>query len=183
MTDIIVQQGGTNVVVGAPATTKVVVQQGGSVGVTVAPGVRTAVIEQPVAIAVEHGIQGIPGPPGADGGSALVRVAASDLGGHRVVRAVDATLVEYADCSNPLHGDDTLGVTDGAALAGSAINVRTSGELFFNGWAWMAGEQVYLGNNGILTQVPPADGFVQVIGFAQDPTTIFIGVQAPIYFE
>lgn len=131
-----------------------------------------------------------PGPqgaPGLAGGSSLPRVASSVLGGHRLVRSIDENSVAYADVTNPTHGDDTLGLTLGAAGVGEAVNVQRAGAVEFNGWNWEPGDLVFLGFNGLPTQVvpEPVDGaaFLQPIGYAESPTVLHLSIDPPIYFE
>lgn len=135
-------------------------------------------------VTVKQIVQGPQGPPGASGGLTDIRTADGILGGHRVVRSVDALRVGYADATNAAHGDDTIGMTTGAALDGATVEVQRTGTLTFNGWSWTAGEPVYLTGNGLLTQTPPDDShaFLQVVGHAESPTSVFINIEPPIYY-
>lgn len=130
---------------------------------------------------------GVQGSPGAPGGTSQARVAASALGGHRLVRSTSAAAVDYATATNASHGDDTLGMTLGAADEGQLVNVQRSGPVSFNGWTWTPGEPVFLGANGLPTQTPLdlVDGatFIQVVGHAEDATTLYLAIEPPIYFE
>lgn len=146
--------------------------QGTAVGV-VRQQTRTVAVAAP----------GPQGPAGPAGGAVIERTANAALGGHRVVRSIGVALVDYASSDNPVHGDDTLGLTITAAQAGASVDVLRNGAVTFNGWAWSAGEPVFLAVNGGLTQVPPSEGFVQVIGHAESPTTLFLDIQPPMYFD
>lgn len=145
------------------------------------PDQRTAatVDRRPAVVGVSS--PGVQGRAGQDGGTTEARIAATDLGGHRIVRSTSGTAVGYADCTNAAHGDDTLGMTIGAALAGDAVQVQARGPVSFNGWAWTPGEPVFLGASGQPTQAPPAGAFEQVIGYAEDATTIHLRIAQPIY--
>lgn len=126
-----------------------------------------------------------PGPqgtPGAAGGTYETRTASETLGGHRIVRSTGADTVGYASSDNPDHGDDTQGMTMGAATSGATVNVQRVGSVTHSGWAWTPGEPVFLGTNGLPTQTPPSDGFVQVIGHAEAADTLFLSIEPPIYF-
>lgn len=116
----------------------------------------------------------------------VVRRAAGALGGHRIVRSAGVDLVEYASAADPQHGDDTLGITTGAAGDGLEVVVRTRGPLQFDGWSWTPLEPLYLALDGGMTQAPPdpVDGavFSQVVGHAESSTTVFLSLQPPIYF-
>ncbi len=113
----------------------------------------------------------------------ILRTAGAVLGGHRIVRSTGALTVDYASSDDILHGDDTLGMTTGAADMGANVTVQRIGPLSFDGWAWTAGEPVFLGLNGLPTQTPPESGFIQVIGHAENATTLYLQLQAPIYYE
>jgi hypothetical protein len=194
VTDVIVEQGSTNVVVGPDKTTLVrtavaatrVVQRDGANLAAVVPvqpiALRVGAADQ-VTRTLNVGTPGPAGPPGPSGSNATQRMAAAALGGHRLVRVLADGSVDYVDSLNPLHGDDTLGVTTGAAEAGALATVQTSGALTEPSWAWMPGEPVFAGTNGSLTQAPPAAGFVQVVGFAATSTSLVIALQGPLYFE
>lgn len=129
-----------------------------------------------------------PGPQGArgaPGGTSEARVAATTLGGHRMVRAESDGRVGYASSDIATHGDDTLGLTLGAALAGEAIDVQYRGVVTHAGWSWAPGEPVFLGRDGMPTQsVPDAglgDAFIQVVGFAETATSLHLQIDSPIY--
>lgn len=139
-----------------------------------------------VVAAGPQGPEGPAGPPGPAGGNVLALPAATVLGGHRVVRSTGDGRCGYASAANPLHGDDVLGVTLGAASAGADANVQVAGEIVEPSWAWVPQEPVFLGLDGQLTQTPPDDpdaAFVLVIGFATAPTRLMLRIEAPIYFE
>jgi hypothetical protein len=146
------------------------------------PGVTEVEVDPNALSVVEVQTQGTQGPPGVSAQDDITRTAAEILGGHRVVRAVSATHCEYADQSNPLHGDDTLGVTLNAAALGDLVTIRTEGSLTHAGWSWTAGLPVFLSTLGGLTQVEPSSGCIQVIGFAEAADTLFIDPQPAIYY-
>jgi hypothetical protein len=125
-----------------------------------------------------RGPQGLPGEAGAE---FLLRFAVGAIGGHRVVRSLNSTQVGYADNTNPLHGDDTLGMTRGAAVDGASVEVQRTGTITFGGWGFTPGETVFLAANGLLTQVAPQAGFIQQIGYAEDVTTLFLSIEPPIF--
>jgi hypothetical protein len=91
--------------------------------------------------------------------------------------------VGYASSDNPLHGDDTQGMTLGAAGMGETVNIQRVGSVTFNGWSWTQGEPIFLGLNGMPTQALPNNGFAQVVGHAEATDTIYLQLEPPIYFE
>jgi hypothetical protein len=115
------------------------------------------------------------GPKGAKG----------DPGGtseDRIARSTGAGSCGYASADNPLHGDDTIGLTTGAASAGDTVSVQRFGPISFNGWDWTPGNAVYLANNGLMTQTPPDSGFLQIVGHAESPTSLFLSLNPCIRF-
>ncbi|CDF86325.1 conserved hypothetical protein [Pseudomonas knackmussii B13] len=137
-------------------------------------------------LVVTAGEQGPPGPqgnPGPAGGSALQKVAAVPLSGHRLVFSPDGVAVDYADCGALDSRSNTLGLTLGAADAGAPVNIQRSGEVMFEGWAWSSGP-VFLGHAGQVTQSLPQDAaFSLVVGFAMNATTLFLDMGVAITLE
>lgn len=132
---------------------------------------------------VEVSSPGPQGTAGTPGGTAEARIASEVLGGHRIVRSTSATGAGYADPFNPQHGDDTLGLTLGAAALDAEVQVQRIGPVTHDGWAWTPGEPVFLGAAGVPTQVPPGGAFEQVIGYAESATTLNLRIEPPVYAE
>lgn len=130
-------------------------------------------------------LKGADGAPGAGGGS-VTKNAVSGVGGHRLVRSDGAAGVSYVSADTEDHGDNVLGITNGAAGAGSPVVVITDGEITEPSWNWTAGETLFAGLNGLMTQVEPelADGyaFSLVVGYAVSPTVVRVRIETPIYF-
>lgn len=192
--NVVVQQSGTQAVapsnpttvsVQSFAATVVSLQQSAQVvvGGTQAPQVVVNDQSQRIVTTGQQGPRGVQGVPGPAGGVSELRTASEGLGGHRIVRSTGAGTVGYASNANPLHGDDTIGMSANAAVAGQDVAVITAGALTFNGWAWTPGKPVYLAADGLLTQTADMDtaAFVQVIGHASDAQTVFVAIEPPVY--
>lgn len=135
-------------------------------------------VQGPKGPAGNDGAQGIPGPAGA---ANITKVLTQALGGHRLVRSAGGA-IGYVDPGDPTHGDDTLGITASAGAAGDTVAIVTFGPIDFNGWAWTPDEPVFAAANGGLTQTPDSSAaFLQIIGHAQSPTTLFVSIAQPIY--
>lgn len=124
------------------------------------------------------------GPAGRPGPSAetVERVAASAIGGHRLVCLIADTLV-YASPANLGHVNRLIGLTMNAAGTGDLVVIRISGEITEPSWVWAVDQPIYLGANGFLTQVAPTKStaaYTQVIGFAVTADRIFIHLSSPI---
>lgn len=138
-------------------------------------------LEQPAALLVDQGGQGMAGPPGPDGASALQSTAGETLSALRAVYEMEGQ-VYYLDYRAGDHIDLLLGITLTAAGSGSPINVQRSGVIDDDGWSWTHG-RIWLGADGALTQIPPADGYDVLIGSAVSATRIIINIQDPIKLE
>lgn len=128
------------------------------------------------------GPPGVMGPKGDPGGTTLRRIAARDMSGHRFVFPSASGLVDYASCTNLAHALMVLGMTQGAAVAGTPVDVQITDELTEPGWNWTPGP-VFLGVDGLMTQVQPQApdaAFSLVVGQALTPNTIFIKLGIPI---
>lgn len=187
MKTFVIQTVPTTVVVGKTATTVVdqptpAIQRVNTTSIEV-------VVDRATRQVISTGQQGLPGPQGEKGdtgtagGTSEQRTAATALGGHRMVRAESDGRVGYASNDNPLHGDDTIGMTLGAALVGDPIEVQYHGVVAHTGWAWIPGEPVFLGRDGMPTQAASAagDAFVQLIGFAETATSLHLQIDSSIY--
>lgn len=133
-------------------------------------------------VAVEVGIPGPPGPQGPPGASApeTVAVGAVIVGRH-VVAVVDG-LAYHASNDDPQRCRNALGVSLGAqTVIGQPVQIQSSGPLSEPSWNWAPGP-VYLGQNGQLTQTPPATPglFLKEIGIAKAPDTLFVRVMHEI---
>lgn len=127
--------------------------------------------------------RGAPGPVGPAGGSALTRTAATTLSGHRMVYAVDSASVATASAGDLAHFSQALGLTLGAATAGSDINIQRSGQVAYEGWSFTPGP-VLLGLDGALVQtLAPGSLYSLIIGFAVDATTLYLDIGSPIILE
>lgn len=136
-------------------------------------------IEQPLVEVRPVGARGPQGPKGDPGDGATPRIAvtklaAAALSGHRLVRCVSATQVNYADAGTADHADDVLGMTLGAAAMGATVDVLCEGEATEPSWSWAPLEAIYLGAAGALTQTPPSapSAFSLPIGYALSATTL-----------
>lgn len=107
----------------------------------------------------------------------VVVVSTIPLGGHRVV-TIHGT---YADCTDLTHAEAVVGVSAQAVAAGGEVMVQRAGVMSESGWSWTPGAAVYLGEEGLLRQTPPPEGFLMVIGIAASATSILIDIQPAIH--
>lgn len=156
--------------------------------VTFRSGQQIAIEKQDVQVVVRgvvgpsgpQGIQGVQGEPGEGGiGGTINLTAAAIVSGHRVIATDENGEAIYADKGTPSHVGRVLGISMNAATVGASVAVKTFGEFSEPTWAWNAGEPIYLGANGVLTQTPPLAGILLEVAFALTSTSIFVSIKQP----
>jgi hypothetical protein len=80
--------------------------------------------------------------------------AAADLSGHRVLIYSNGS-VGYADNLTASHAYLVIGISQSAAMSGAPVDIYNRAIVTESGWSWTAGQPVFCGANGLLTQVPP----------------------------
>ena len=115
-------------------------------------------------------------------GAAIEVTAIVAIGGHRVViREGDSA--SYATNENLQHGMKVLGITENASDAGGTLSVIRSGKVSEPTWSFDVSKPVFLGVNGLLTQVPPTfpeAAFSLIVGFPLSATEIFVSLREPL---
>lgn len=108
----------------------------------------------------------------------IVRFTADTaLGGNRVVK-LTATGCAYAD--NSIDYNNVLGFTTKAVSMGETATIINSGELSgFTGL--LIGMPIYLGTNGVHTQIPAEIGVHQQVGIAKSETVILVQLSQAIF--
>lgn len=119
-------------------------------------------------------------PGGGSLGLAFDAIAGEAIGGHRGVILDAAGLAFYADQSNPAHMGLVAGISQGAAVLSDPVSIMVKGRLIEPTWNWTPFLPVFLGLNGLLTQVPPITGFLLVVGTAFDATSLFVNPSQPL---
>ena len=133
-------------------------------------------------IVVQPASVGLQGPPGEVADLlATGYIAGEPLGGQRVVIVWIDGLLYYADATNLAHFNRVLGITVGAIENGASGSVRIGGFMTEPTWNWQPDKFIYLGTNGLLTQNPPATGFLLEIGQPINPTKILVDIKFPLF--
>jgi hypothetical protein len=109
-------------------------------------------------------------------------VASAALSGHRAIALVGGVAV-YADCTVADHAYLTIGVSKDAVLAGSNLLVFNRQSIEDPIWNWVAGQPVFLGQGGLLTQSAPISPalFVLEVGIAISAYRLDVDVRRPIF--
>ncbi len=132
-------------------------------------------------VSVIHEASGPAGPAGPPGDETTSDYDAGEaIGGQRVVMLAADGLLYYADRSEPTHFNRVLGITAGAVGLGGSPTVRFHGIMTEPTWAWDLTKFIYLGTNGLLTQIPPAAGFLLQMGWPLSPTSMMVDIKLPI---
>jgi len=137
-------------------------------------------------VVLEVAVQGPPGvrgPIGPAGGAAFEREAGVPLSALTVVWEDVDGKVYPADYRNDTHVFSLLGIATNAAQAGGSVGVQRGGVLEDSFWSLTQQQRVYLGANGAVTQTPPEDGFLILVGMAVSPTGVVFQFTDPIDLE
>lgn len=180
-----VMRAASQVVVMLPPASPLIVENAAQKTIQV-PTDKTVTVTRQARLPLDIITPGPPGPP-AEPYQPEQLVASETLGGHRLVRSHGSNAVGYANASDPTHGDDTRGLTLGAAVLGDLVTVQRAGPVTFSGWTWMPGAVVFHGIDSQPTQNAPTQAagyaFAQAIGHATAADALYLSIEPPLYFE
>lgn len=134
------------------------------------PGLSAEIGGEP--IVVELVAVGIPGRDGADGSGVLTAIAGHALSGHRAVRHDSEGLLVHADQGSGV-GALVVGVSEGAAAEGALAIAQCVGPITEPSWDWAEG-CIFLGADGLLTQVAPSTGYLVLVGYSAGPNQMVV---------
>lgn len=122
-------------------------------------------IPGPAQINVTMTSTGPRGATGAPGGSSVTYPAGEVLAAGRVV-IIDGGEAFYFQPSDATHQGRAYGVTLSAAALGANVSIQISGEVEHAAFTFGADAALYVYNNGIIVDTPPAATLVQGAGVA-----------------
>ena len=93
--------------------------------------------------------------------------------------AIVAGTAVHADNTNAAHTGRLRGVFRATKANGEVAQLQVFGPMRNAAWNWTPEQPVYLGSAGALTQSRPASGFVQVVGWADTATQLFVNPREP----
>lgn len=128
-------------------------------------------------------IQGPPGPPGA--GSGFTTTAGETIAAYDAVY-VENDLAFLASNDDNLHFLSFAGLAAVGASITDPIDIITSGLAVNPAWSWIANQEVFLGTNGQLTQIPPtpiSSNYRIVVGEVVAPDRLIVRISEPILFD
>lgn len=135
-------------------------------------------------VGVDVGPAGPTGPVGATGpagdGSTFPSTATQLTAIGNALRAAGANSCARADSSDVADAGLVIGIATNDAAVSETVQVRAAGYMTHGSWTWTAGQQIFVGVDGVLTQVAPTSGFCQTIALAVTSTTILVRLNSPI---
>jgi len=109
-------------------------------------------------------------------GSTL-RLAAGEAIGLGEIVYQQANKSAYRASANNPNTREILGISAQSVLPGALFEVVYRGTLSNPAWSWIAGQVIYAGMNGALTQTRPITGYLAEVGHAVSADTILIDVE------
>lgn len=106
--------------------------------------------------------------------------AGENISALRVLRNGNDNQLYIASCSNLDHQFRIVGISYTAASTGNTIYFITDGEMEDVVWNWDTSKGIYLGENGVLTQNPPASGFYFQVATPITNTKISVSLKQSI---
>ena len=113
---------------------------------------------------------------GSSSSSTVVRITAQAISGHSVVGIDQAGLAIVASSDTPTV--QPIGISTGAAASGQPVTIQLTGEVLEPSWNWDVTKPVFMGLNGVLTQVPPSTGVVVTVGYPTKPTGLLLDLDS-----
>ena len=123
----------------------------------------------------------IPGPVGPSGESFLFYSAAVNISGNQIVTFNDSGLIIQANNTIHTHANKVIGMAVGSTLIGDQVKIRPNGVITEPGWNWTLDIPIFLGTNGLATQIEPITGFSLILGFPITSTSMMLHIQEPIF--
>lgn len=123
------------------------------------------------------------GVPGTLEAATLVKRIDSPLsvGGHRVLSINANGGIVYASSDDQsMAPRSVFGVTLGAAVAGGHVDVLIYGEIVESTWNFDVQLPIFLGSNGVMTQIPPASGWSIILGQPTSTNSMLFNPREPI---
>lgn len=128
-----------------------------------------------------QGPRGVRGETGPAGGTGFIRLASAALSAQKMVWEDELGYVRELGYTDADHIDLMCGITvTAASSSGQEVEVRRAGPVDLTGTSFTPG-RVYLGAGGGLTQTPPDDGYLVVVGYAVSQTRLYLSFTDNIF--
>ncbi len=123
--------------------------------------------------------QGPPGPPGPGGVTSLP--LGETASAYRIVYAGLDGFIYLASNDDVLTSESVRGITIQAGNEGDYVNVIALGEVENSSWNWSGNQNLYLGVDGVVTNVAPVSGYSLRVGYSIEPQKMFMSI-GPVIF-
>lgn len=112
--------------------------------------------------------------------SVVTKPAGQTLSAQRIVIMDSDGKLYYGDKDTVSTAKKTLGLTLHSGNLDEDIRVLLSGRISDPSFSFTLGMSIYLGNNGLLTQIYPTSGYVLKLGIPVDANTFILKIDIPI---
>lgn len=126
-----------------------------------------------IAVELAVGAQGPVGPAGPPGGSAVTYTAGETLAAGRVV-VIDGDEAFYFQPSDATHQGRAYGVTTTGATIGANVDIQIGGEITNGAFTFGSDTILWVYDNGIIVDTPPAATIIQQAGVSAGNLTMRI---------
>lgn len=137
--------------------------------------VDLTVIGSPINVAVS--IPQVSGPSSGGSGNEMAEVVTRESFTAYQVVTGDGYV---AGSNKPSTRAKAIGIATADVSSAQAAAVQVEGAISNPSWNWVGSTPVFLYTDGTLSQTPPSTGYIQVIGYPTDSTTIVIEIDTPI---
>lgn len=108
------------------------------------------------------------------------KVADETISALRALKSVSLTNVALGNDAGTCEDATIIGISRNAANAGQSVELVSQGKLQDTSFNFTAGAQLFLGANGLITDVAPTTGFLTRIGSSGGPGIIYVNIEDPI---
>ena len=122
----------------------------------------------------------LPVPPSLNGNTTLLVGGIVAIAAQKFIAIDSSGQFVLANQTDVSQMNKIIGITKAIANPGESVSFIGYGEAVNPLWNFVAGEPVFLGVNGNVTQTPPVTGFIMIVGFATATTKLFVNMQTPI---
>lgn len=126
-----------------------------------------------ITVELAVGAQGPPGEAGPAGGTAVTYTAGEDLAAGRVV-VIDGGEAFLFQPSDTTHQGRAYGITTAAASTGASATIQIGGQITNAAFTFGADAPLWVYNNGIIVDTPPAVSILQSAGTSAGSLTMRI---------
>ena len=114
------------------------------------------------------------------GGDICSKVVSETISALQLVRLDNPTDVSIATSNGTCPDATVFGMARTAATVGNNVEIVRSGKVYDSSFTFPVNDPLFLGVNGVITNVAPATGFLTQIGYSGGPGLIILEITDPI---